>query len=167
MPYEPPRSLYKSGVRLCIASFAHPRLGFIGKSASYHWSRIARREAERAEVDDVLLCAPLTDTDYSLQRIIESSSAAVLWLRDGHWFYDPHAGAVHSCTLESLQISNIGQLMRTDLQKCEGLLLVSALKLVVPVREVQGILLPDACVHANEFRHRLLNLHQAQYARTV
>ena len=44
-PYAPPVQAYRSGLRASIASLPHPQWGRIGKSASYHWSIMARREA--------------------------------------------------------------------------------------------------------------------------
>ena len=156
-PYAPPVQAYRSGLRVSIASLPHPQWGRIGKSASYHWSRYAQREVEARGVDEALLAREGV--------LIEAASAALLWREGGQWYTSEGRGELPSVTLAELRQAGVnigaGVLRETALPRLQALCLVSALRLVVAVREVDALSLPEATVEAQSLRKLLLARHDA------
>ena len=150
------------GISAVTASFPHPGLGRLGKSASYHWSIAARREALASGAGEALF---LRDG-----RMLEGSTGAVAWLRDGIWRSSVSPEVLPSVTLAMLR--EVGIAIAADdlpadalhpgaIRPVEGLVLVSALRLAVAIREVDGVSLPvDASRAASaEWRARLIARH--------
>jgi branched-subunit amino acid aminotransferase/4-amino-4-deoxychorismate lyase len=150
------------GIGAVTASFPHPGLGRLGKSASYHWSIAARREAVARGAGEALF---LRDG-----RVLEGSTGSVAWLRDGIWRSSVSPDVLPSVTLAMLREAGIA-IAADDLpadalhpgatHPVEGLVLVSALRLAVAIREVDGVSLPvDASRAASaEWRARLIARH--------
>jgi branched-chain amino acid aminotransferase len=150
------------GISAVTASFPHPGLGRLGKSASYHWSIAARREAVARGAGEALL---LRDG-----RVLEGSTGAVAWLRDGIWRSSMSPEVLPSVTLAMLREAGIAiaaddlaadALHPGAIHPVEGLVLVSALRLAVAIREVDGRALPAAAslAAATEWREALLATH--------
>lgn len=148
------------GIGAVTASFPHPGLGRLGKSASYHWSIAARREALARGAGEALF---LRDG-----RLMEGSTGALVWRRAGLWYTEDSVAVLPSVTLAALRgcgvaIGSDG--LRADSLKTdgviEGLVLVSALRLAVAIREVDGRALPTAAslAAATEWREALLATH--------
>ena len=150
------------GISAVTASFPHPGLGRLGKSASYHWSIAARREALARGAGEALF---LRDG-----RVLEGSTGAVAWLRDGIWRSSVSPEVLPSVTLAMLREAGIAiaadelpadALHPGTTHPVEGMVLVSALRLAVAIREVDGVYLPvDASrAAAAEWRARLIARH--------
>jgi branched-subunit amino acid aminotransferase/4-amino-4-deoxychorismate lyase len=148
------------GIGAVTASFPHPGLGRLGKSASYHWSIAARREALARGAGEALF---LRDG-----RLMEGSTGALVWRCAGLWCTDDSDAVLPSVTLAALRgcgvaIGSDG--LRADSLTSggviEGLVLVSALRLAVAIREVDGRALPTAAslAAATEWREALLATH--------
>jgi len=161
-----------SGISTVIASFPHPGLGVLGKSASYHWSIAARREAVARGAGEALLVRD--------GRLLEAATGTLVWRRDGRWCAEDSQAVLPSVTLATLRGCGVeilsGILTADDLRgrmdeaaarsaegPLEGLVLVSALRLAVAVREVDGCALPTevALAAAAGWRDRLLARHAA------
>ena len=153
--YEPPESLYEQGVALASAGFDHPGLGGFGKSASYHWSALAQASAERVGAQEALF--------WRGGLAAEGARSTLLWREGGEWWTPSMAGLLASVTLAQLEAEGVaverGALDAARLQACEGLLLVSALRLVAPVRSLDGRALPVLRDEAAALRSSLLALH--------
>ena len=152
-PYAPPVLGYSRGLVVITTRLSHPRLGLLGKSLSYHWSQAARREAQARGADEALFAV---DGGW-----LEASTASLLWPTSGGWRTTSGcAGTLDSVTLEALRRTGLA------IDPCEwadradilqgGLLLVSSLRLVVSVREIDGEGLPDLTRTAAKMRERLL-----------
>jgi branched-subunit amino acid aminotransferase/4-amino-4-deoxychorismate lyase len=131
------------GISAVTASLPHPGLGRLGKSASYHWSIAARREALARGAGEALF---LRDG-----RVLEGSTGALVWRRSGLWCTEDSDAVLPSVTLAALRGCGVtvgsGELPADSLVAdggLEGLVLVSALRLAVAVREVDGRPLPTA-----------------------
>jgi 4-amino-4-deoxychorismate lyase len=152
-PYEEPSRLYQQGARVITSKIRHPGLGILGKSLSYHWSTFARRETARVGADEALL-----GDEHGL---LEASTASLLWSENGRWCSTSgQQGCLPSVTIEGLRQSGLmieprGSVTSQNVQ-AEGLLLVSALRLVVPVAALDGAVLPDRVHCAQLLRERLL-----------
>jgi branched-subunit amino acid aminotransferase/4-amino-4-deoxychorismate lyase len=158
-----------AGLAAVIASFPHPGLGVLGKSASYHWSVAARREALARGAGEALLARE--------GRVIEGSTGALVWHRDGRWFSSDSPAVLPSVTLAALRAAGVavepGELpveaLRSDASRpsssgpVQGLVLVSALRLAVAIRACDGDTLPTALslAAAADWRSRLLARHAA------
>ena len=148
------------GIGAVTASFPHPGLGRLGKSASYHWSIAARREALARGAGEALF---LRDG-----RLMEGSTGALVWRRAGLWCTEDSDAVLPSVTLAALRGCGVaigsdglrGDSLTTD-RVIEGLVLVSALRLAVAIREVDGRALPTAAslAAATEWREALLATH--------
>lgn len=152
--YEEPSRLYQQGARVITSKIRHPGLGILGKSLSYHWSTFARREAAQVGADEALL-----GDEHGL---LEASTASLLWLENGHWCSTSgQQGTLRSVTIEALRQSGLTiesrRSMASQKVQTEGLLLVSALRLVVAVTTLDGVSLPDQVHCAQRLRERLLD----------
>ena len=148
------------GISAVTASFPHPGLGRLGKSASYHWSIAARREALARGAGEALF---LRDG-----RVMEGSTGALVWRRAGLWYAEDSDAVLPSVTLAALRDCGVaigsGELRADSLATgggIEGLVLLSALRLAVAIREVDGRSLPTAAslATATEWRAALLAMH--------
>jgi len=163
--YEPPIDALLHGIDVTIASLAHPGLGVLGKSASYHWSRAARREAHRRGASEALL---LRDG-----FVVEGSTGALAWRRADRWFAPQSAAALPSVTLAALRragvviepgalaVSSAGGAAKIEV---DGLILLSALRLAVPIRSCDGQSLTSASDTAAAWRDALLARHARDLA---
>jgi branched-subunit amino acid aminotransferase/4-amino-4-deoxychorismate lyase len=178
-----------AGLAAVIASFPHPGLGVLGKSASYHWSVAARREALSRGAGEALLARD--------GRVLEGSTGALVWHRDGRWFSSDSPAVLPSVTLAALRAAGVavepGELpleaLRSGASRAvssrpsssrpsssrpsssrpsssgpvQGLVLVSALRLAVAIRACDGETLPTALslAAAADWRSRLLARHAA------
>lgn len=168
-----------AGLAAVIASFPHPGLGVLGKSASYHWSVAARREALARGAGEALLARE--------GRVLEGSTGALVWHRDGRWFSSDSPAVLPSVTLAALRAAGVaveaGELpveaLRSGASRAgssrpvssgpsssapvQGLVLVSALRLAVAIRACDGDTLPTALslAAAADWRSRLLARHAA------
>ncbi len=148
------------GIGAVTASFPHPGLGRLGKSASYHWSIAARREALARGAGEALF---LRDG-----RLMEGSTGGLVWRRAGLWYTEDSDAVLPSVTLAALRGCGVAigsdglraDSLTTD-GVIEGLVLVSALRLAVAIREVDGRALPTAAslAAATEWREALLATH--------
>lgn len=153
--YEPPHPQYVSGISLASASFPHPQLGRFGKSVSYHWSAIAQREAAAAGADEALL--------WRDGAVAEAARATLLWCCDGRWFTPEAEGLLESVTLAQLEASGWGvvraRLEATTLAAADGMVLVSSLRLAVPVVALDGRAVANCADAASAMRAALLRRH--------
>lgn len=152
-----------AGIDVTVASFAHPQLGFLGKSASYHWSWAARQEAGRRQASEALLARD--------GQLLEGASGALVWGLKGRWFVAESAAILPSVTVAALRRAGIdigtGTLALEWLQPnasetLSGLMLVSALRLAMPIRSCDGLSLPSSTAVAAEWRQALLALHRSE-----
>ncbi len=148
------------GIGAVTASFPHPGLGRLGKSASYHWSIAARREALARGAGEALFVRD--------GRVLEGSTGALVWLRAGRWYTEDSEAVLPSVTLAVLRgggfeigSDGLGADALATGGVIEGLVLVSALRLAVAVREVDGRALPTAAslAAAAQWREALLATH--------
>lgn len=153
--YAPPEAYYRSGIALCSAAAEHPGLGRLGKSASYHWSQLAQREAERAGADEALF--------WRQGAVAEAARSTLLWREGGRWWTPSTGGLLASVTLAALEAGGLevvrGSLAASRLAACDGLVLVSALRLATPVRSLDGRELPLLAEAAGALRALLLAQH--------
>lgn len=152
-PYPIPSEVYQYGLTAITSTLKHPGLGAFGKSLSYHWSRLARLEASELGAEEALLA--------NEQGLIEASTASLVWSEGGQWYSTSgESGSLASVTLERLRSAGLSIAPRAyvapDVVRAEGLMLVSALRLVVSVRSLDGQALPDRCHIAAQWRERLL-----------
>lgn len=154
--YTPPEVHYRSGLALRSAASEHPGLGLLGKSASYHWSQFAQREAERAGADEALFWWHGT--------VAECARSTLLWREGSRWWRPDVRGLLASVTLAALEAAGLevarGSLDASRLAACEGLVLVSALRLAAPVRSLDGRELPLLGDEAAALRALLLAQHE-------
>ncbi len=160
-PFAPPVTAYTRGLSVVTTCLAHPGLGRLGKSLSYHWSLAARREAQARGADEALFA--------NHEGWLEASTASLLWREAGGLCSTSGcAGTLASVTVEALRRSGLAIEAREVAKRHDiihgGLLLVSALRLVVAVREIDGQPLPDLTATASELRERLLTAHQSDGA---
>jgi branched-chain amino acid aminotransferase len=162
--YNPSPSSIEAGVASVTASFPHPGLGLLGKSASYHWSIMARREAFAQGAAEALLVRD--------GCVLEGATSALVWCRDGRWSSSDSPAVLPSVTLATLRETGIaidaGELRSDDLKlgaaaPIEGLVLLSALRLAVAVGSVDGTVLPTgrSLRVAAEWRTKLLAHHRS------
>jgi branched-subunit amino acid aminotransferase/4-amino-4-deoxychorismate lyase len=89
----------------------------------------------------------------------------LLWREGGQWYTSEGRGELPSVTLAELRQAGVnigaGVLRETALPRLQALCLVSALRLVVAVREVDALSLPEATVEAQSLRKLLLARHDA------
>lgn len=160
----PSPSSLETGVAAVTASFPHPGLGPLGKSASYHWSVVARREALAQGAGEALLVRD--------GCLLEGATSALLWCRDGRWSSSQSPAVLPSVTLATLRETGVaidpGDLESADLKPgvaapIEGLVLVSALRLAVAVGSLDGAVLPTerSLRVAAEWRAKLLARHRS------
>ena len=154
--YAPPEAHYRSGIVLRSAASEHPGLGQLGKSASYHWSQFAQREAERAGADEALF--------WRAGAVAECARSTLLWRECGRWWTPDAGGLLASVTLAALEAGGLevarGSLDASRLAVSEGLVLVSALRLAAPVRSLDGNALPLLADEAAALRALLLAQHE-------
>jgi branched-subunit amino acid aminotransferase/4-amino-4-deoxychorismate lyase len=160
-PHRSSAASLDSGIDAVMASFPHPGLGHLGKSASYHWSIAARREALARGAGEALLARD--------GRVLEGSTGALVWRRGGRWWTEGPDAVLASVTLAELRAAGIGiaedalpvAALQGDAAPVDGLVLVSALRLAVAIRVVDGLALPvdHALAAAAEWRERLLARH--------
>ena len=154
--YAPPEAHYRSGIALCSAASEHPGLGRLGKSTSYHWSQFAQREAERSGADEALF--------WRQGAVAECARSTLLWREGGRWWRPDTEGLLASVTLAALEAAGLevarGSLDASRLAACEGLVLVSALRLAAPVRSLDGAALPLLADEAAALRALLLAQHE-------
>jgi len=163
-PHIPSPSSLEAGVAAVTASFPHPGLGSLGKSASYHWSIVARREALAQGAGEALLVRD--------GCLLEGATSALVWCRGGRWSSSDSPAVLPSVTLATLRETGVaidaGEL-RSDVLKpgvaapIEGLVLLSALRLAVAVSSVDGTVLPTgrSLRVAAEWRAKLLAHHRS------
>jgi len=154
--YAPLEAHFASGMVLRSAASEHPGLGLLGKSASYHWSQFAQREAERAGADEALF--------WRAGAVAECARSTLLWREGDRWWTPDAGGLLESVTLAALEAGGLevarGSLDGSRLAACEGLVLVSALRLAAPVRSLDGRALPLLADEAAALRALLLSLHE-------
>jgi 4-amino-4-deoxychorismate lyase len=167
-PYNPPEKAYGEGLAVITSRWPHPRSGHLGKSLSYHWSRVARREAELQGAEEALLTAhgigvdtAASAAEHAKSGWLEASTASLLWPGASGWCSTSGlAGTLASVTVEGLRQLGVAVSSRSVAPRHEiferGLLLVSALRLVVAVRSIDGQPLPDLTAAAAQLRARLL-----------
>jgi len=150
----------ESGIDVVIASFPHPGLGFLGKSASYHWSLAARREAQARGASEALLVRD--------GHLLEGATGAIAWQSAGRWFVHESPATLASVTVDALRRSGVAlehgnlpveRLDPSATTPVEGMILISALRLAVSIRECEGKPLPAAAKTATTWREALLALH--------
>jgi branched-subunit amino acid aminotransferase/4-amino-4-deoxychorismate lyase len=150
----------EEGIDVVIASFAHPGLGFLGKSTSYHWSLAARQEAQAKEASEALLARD--------GELMEGATGALAWRCQGRWFVNDSAGVLKSVTLGALRRAglsiesgslSIEMLDPASSARVEGLILISALRLAVAIRRCDERAIPSAVDEAARWRRALLDLH--------
>jgi branched-subunit amino acid aminotransferase/4-amino-4-deoxychorismate lyase len=148
------------GIDVIIASFAHPGLGHLGKSASYHWSLAARQEALARGASEALLVRD--------GEIKEGATGAVAWQSQGRWFVHESSEVLKSVTLDALRRAGVslelGSLPVAALDpnssaRVEGLILISALRLAMAICSCDGRAVPSAVAEAARWRTALLELH--------
>lgn len=153
-------SSIEQGIDIVIASFAHPGLGHLGKSASYHWSLRARQEALARGASEALLVRD--------GIIMEGATGAIAWQSKGRWFVHESSEVLKSVTLDALRRAGVslesGTLPVAALDPdssgfVEGLILISALRLAMAIRSCDGRALPSAVAEAARWRTALLELH--------
>lgn len=152
---------YVRGVSAAIVPLAHPGLGALGKSASYHWSWVAREQARLAGADEALLARD--------GRLVEAATASVLLHERGEWCCLGGDEVLRSVTVDRLRATGLhiaaGELSLSRLQTQDaragdiGLVLASAVRLVVPIRSVDGCELADMREPAARLRAALWSLH--------
>ena len=151
------------GIDVVIASFAHPGLGHLGKSASYHWSLVARQEALARGASEALLVRD--------GEIKEGATGAIAWQSKGRWFVHESTDVLKSVTLDALRRAGVslesGSLPLTSLHpesptRVEGLILISALRLAMAIRSCDGRPVPSAVAEAERWRATLLELHDRE-----
>ena len=132
-----------------------PSTGRLGKSTSYHWSRYAQREVQGRGAEEALLARDGV--------LIEAASAALLWREQGQWYTTEGQGELPSVTLGELRNAGLsvvaGTLRELDVSRLQALCLVSALRLVVAVREIDSLRLQVALAEASSLRELLLARH--------
>jgi branched-subunit amino acid aminotransferase/4-amino-4-deoxychorismate lyase len=158
--YRASSEALQSGIDVVIASFAHPGLGFLGKSTSYHWSQAARREAQARGASEALLVRD--------GLVVEAATGTLAWCHRGRWFVHESEAALASVTLAALRRAGVvlesGTLpisIRGGVAMIEvdGLILLSALRLAVAIRRCEGQALPSASDTAAAWRDALLACH--------
>lgn len=131
--WQPPTEQdYLRGARCVRSAIAHPGLGGLGKTASYHWARGAQREARARGATDALLAGPGG-------ALIEAATAALVWREGARWF-TPAGPSLKSVTLAALAEEG-GPLhgleeARADcarLERADEALLLSSLRLAIRV----------------------------------
>jgi branched-subunit amino acid aminotransferase/4-amino-4-deoxychorismate lyase len=168
-PHRSSAASLDAGIDAVMAAFPHPGLGHLGKSASYHWSVAARREALARGAGEALLARD--------GRVLEGSTGALVWHRDGRWFSSDSPALLPSVTLAALRAAGVavepgelpieallGDALRPSSSgPVQGLVLVSALRLAVAIRACDGETLPTALSlpAAADWRSRLLARHAA------
>lgn len=166
-PHVASSSSLQDGISAITASFPHPGLGRLGKSASYHWSMVARREALARGAGEALLARE--------GRVLEGSTGALVWLDSGRWCTEDSDAVLRSVTLQALRDSGVAiasGALRADalsIPTAQGLVLVSALRLAVAIREVDGRALPATAslAAAAQWREMLLARHAKGKARAA
>jgi len=150
----------EQGIDVIIGSFAHPGLGHLGKSASYHWSLAARQEALARSASEALLVRD--------GEVKEGATGAVAWQSKGRWFVHESSEVLKSVTLDALRRAGVslesGSLPVAALDpdsaaRVEGLILISALRLAMAIRSCDGRAVPSAVAEAARWRTALLELH--------
>jgi len=143
------------GVDASIVSLAHPGLGALGKSTSYHWSWFARSQARARGVTEALLARD--------DRLIEGATASILVQEGDEWRQLGGPDALESVTVGRLCAAGVtvtpGELAIQRLEDV-GMVLVSALRLVVPVRSIDGFELENTVQQAQHLRSILLSMHE-------
>ena len=163
-PLVPSPASLASGISAITASFPHPGLGRLGKSASYHWSIAARREALARGAGEALLARD--------GRVLEGSTGALVWLDSGRWCTEDSDAVLRSVTLRALRDCGVAigsgglQADALSIPTVKGLVLVSALRLAVAIREVDGRALPATAslAAAAQWREVLLARHAKDIA---
>lgn len=161
--FTPPVTAYAEGVSVVTTRVVHPGLGRLGKSLSYHWSLAARQEAQARGADEAVFA--------NHEGWLEASTASLLWREAGGWCSTSGcAGTLASVTIGALRRSGL-VIKARELAKRQdihqgGLLLVSALRLVVAVRQIDDHTLPDLTATATELRERLLAAHASDRAQS-
>lgn len=150
--WEPPEGLYERGVTLALTDVPHPRDGAYGKSASRRWAQNARRTMP-SDVDDVIFCID--------GLCAESTTASLLWLRDGQWYcVDPALGVLRSTSIDALRECGVdvcvGQLPLDEAGLVDSMILVSSLRVAVGVRRFGDFVCSDPDALAAPLRRRLL-----------
>jgi branched-subunit amino acid aminotransferase/4-amino-4-deoxychorismate lyase len=131
-PWSPPADEYFAHGRSAILSdIPHPGLGFLGKSLSYQYLKVAFRGATMAGADDALLCQG--------ENVIESSSAALAWSDGRDWFRaDTDGRGLRSTTADALAECGWAWTARvptrSELLAAEEIVLLSGLHLAVGLR---------------------------------
>lgn len=148
-PHVSSHASLENGIAAVTASFPHPGLGVLGKSASYHWSIAARREALARGAGEALLARD--------GQVLEGSTGALVWCSAGRWYTEGSPAVLASVTLAALRGCGVEiasgslpahRLLQGSDTMIEGLVLVSALRLAVALREVDGKALPTAAALA-------------------
>jgi len=148
------------GLDVIIASSAHPGLGSLGKSVSYHWSLVARQEALARGASEALLVRD--------GQIMEGATGAIAWRSKGRWFVHESSDVLKSVTLDALRRAGLplesGSLPVSALDpdspgRVEGLMLISALRLAMAIRSCDGRTVPTDVAEAARWRRALLELH--------
>lgn len=163
-PHIPSPSSLETGVTAVTASLPHPGLGPLGKSTSYHWSIVARREALAQGAGEALLVRD--------GCLLEGATSALVWCRGGRWSSSDSPAVLPSVTLATLRETGVaidaGELRSDDLKpgaaaSIEGLVLVSALRLAVAVCSADGTVLPTerSLRVAADWRAKLLAHHRS------
>jgi branched-subunit amino acid aminotransferase/4-amino-4-deoxychorismate lyase len=158
--YEPSAELLARGASVVCAPFEHPGLGWLGKSLSYHWSRVALREARSRGADEALM---LRDDE-----VVEGATSALLWRTAGTWHLPRRAGALDSVSVSVLadhgwRFEQAPATLET-LRQADAVVLSSALRLAWPVRMIGGVAREARPEVAASVRDALLEAHRADSA---
>lgn len=162
--YHPDTAAESEGIAVTIAAFAHPELGFLGKSASYHWSLAARQQAHLRGAREALLARD--------GYVLEGSTGALVWCNHGRWFSCDSPAILPSVTVAALRASGLvietaalplAMLEPATATPVSGLILVSALRLAIPIRSCDGRVLPSAVATARSWRAALLAAHSEAF----
>lgn len=150
----------EQGIDVVKASFAHPGLGHLGKSTSYHWSLAARQEAQARGASEALFVRD--------GQIVEGATGAIAWQLQGRWFVHESAEVLKSVTLDALRRAGVSleagslpidRLHPESPTRVEGLILISALRLAMAIRRCDDWMIPSAVAEAARWRAALLGLH--------
>ncbi len=129
----PPGSVFTAGRIVLLSDIPHPGLGFLGKSLSYQYLKVALRGAKHAGADDALLCQQ--------DEVIESTSASLAWSDGTHWYRaDLDGRGLRSTTADALATAGWSWRARVptraELLDAREIALLSGLHLAVGVRSI-------------------------------
>lgn len=133
-PWDPPPpAVFEQGRSVLLSDVPHPGLGFLGKSLSYQYLKVALRAAQQAGAEDALLG--------QWQEVIESTSAALAWSDGEAWYRaDLDGRGLRSTTADALAARGWSWVARVptraELLQARDIVLLSGLHLAIGVRSI-------------------------------